>query len=393
MNFSSFYLLSNTIQIYPWGSKTAISDYFGIANPKDEPQAEIWMGSHPNGCSKVLENGEEVLLSDFIKKDASGILGAHTIEAFGGLPYLFKVLAANQALSIQVHPSKSQAEKNFALESQQGIDINCFNRNYKDENHKPELVFALTNYKAMNGFRQFKEIVSLVKQVNSPALSEELDLFYDNLTSKGLERFFRFTLELKGEAKELALYDLLSWARSTNNELGSLIVELNEQWPKDIGLFSPLMFNVLELVPGEAMFLEAGTPHAYIRGLGLEVMASSDNVLRAGLTSKYVDVDELVKCCNFKALDMGDIKTESINDGVQSEFPVPVEDFKFSVFSNPTNYRVKQRRAEIIFAVDSEVILLSDRNQLVLKKGESAFIPLRTCSYSITSEGMLARCY
>ncbi|MEZ8296904.1 mannose-6-phosphate isomerase, class I [Vibrio splendidus] len=393
MSLSSFYLLNNTIQNYPWGSKTAISDYFGIVNTTNEPQAEIWMGAHQNGCSKVFDSGEERLLSDFIDQDPEGILGVQTLDTFGGLPYLFKVLAANEALSIQVHPSKSQAEEGFALEEAEGVDRKAFNRNYKDPNHKPELVYALTNYKAMNGFRDFAEMAALLSDVNSAALNEELVLFRDNMSSEGLQRFFRFTLELEGRAKEQALTDLLAWAKSTSNELGALIIELNGQYPNDVGLLSPLMLNVLELVPGEAMFLDAGTPHAYIKGLGLEVMANSDNVLRAGLTPKYMDVDELVKCCKFNALDINNIRTKPIDDTIQYKFPVPAEDFKFSVFHNPQEYKVDQRRAEIVLAVNADAILVSGKNKLVLMKGESAFIPLSKYGYNITCNGILARCY
>ncbi|MEF1306498.1 mannose-6-phosphate isomerase, class I, partial [Vibrio owensii] len=198
--------------------------------------------------------------------------------------------------SIQVHPNKQQAELGFALEEKQGIPLTAANRNYKDPNHKPELVYALTEYQAMNGFRPTSEIISFFSELAIPELQGLVDDLIANQTPTGLATFFSGLLSLEGEQKEMALTVLLAQARITDLPLFNLILELEKQYPGDIGLFAPLMLNVITLQPGDAMFLDAETPHAYLKGTGLEIMANSDNVLRAGLTPKYMDVKELVAC-------------------------------------------------------------------------------------------------
>lgn len=301
MNHQYFFPMKNVIQDYAWGSKTSINTLFDIDNPENKPQAEIWMGSHANGCSTIVENGETQPLSDFIALDKSGILSIETDTQFGELPYLFKVLAAEKALSIQVHPSKEQAEEGYQREQQQGIAKDAANRNYKDPNHKPELVYALTNYVAMNGFREFSDIVQQFSQLAIDGIAPLVEAFAQSNDEQGLRSFFRDILSLEGDVKTEAINDLLSFAsQNQSNELFALILDLAEQYPGDIGLFCPLMLNVLTLKPGQAMYLDACTPHAYIKGTGLEIMANSDNVLRSGLTPKYMDVDELVKCTVFK---------------------------------------------------------------------------------------------
>lgn len=392
-NPAPFFLLENVIQPYPWGSRDSINTLFGIANPEQQPQAEIWMGAHPNGCSKIQIANETVLLSDFINHNPEQTLGAETQQRFGELPFLFKVLAAAQALSIQVHPSKAQAEEGFAREDAAGIARNAANRNYKDPNHKPELVYALTPYMAMNGFRDFEETIALFDALNAPALKQDVDAFRHNLTSQGLQAFFKAMLELDGDKKSQALDALLSWANNNPDPLAVLVVELNSQYPNDVGLLAPLMLNVLELQPGEAMFLDAGTPHAYIKGTGLEIMANSDNVLRAGLTPKYMDVEELVSSCKFAALDKDKILTQPVESDGEFNFPVPVEDFKFSVLKQPKNKPLTLNRAEILFAVDSDVTLQSGDETLVLTKGQSAFVPLSTKTLTVSSQGTVARAH
>ena len=298
--FPCFFRMNNTIQDYAWGSKTSIESLFGIANPQGKPQAEIWMGAHPNGCSHIEVAGKLTRLADFIEADRAMIIGKDTDKQFGELPYLFKVLAAEKALSVQVHPSKVQAEAGFAKEQQANIAQNAGHRNYKDPNHKPELVYALTPYQAMNGFREFSDIVTLFRALEIAELHELVVALEQNQNEAGLRKFFEAILSLQGEVKEAALNGLLAYAQyHKSDELFALILDLAEQYPGDIGLFSPLMLNVLTLQPGEAMFLDACTPHAYIKGTALEIMANSDNVLRAGLTPKHVDVAELVACTRF----------------------------------------------------------------------------------------------
>ncbi|EIV8652516.1 mannose-6-phosphate isomerase, class I [Vibrio parahaemolyticus] len=399
----NFFKLNNPIQNYAWGSKTALQELFEIENPNQEPQAEIWMGAHPNGCSKIQFEGEDLFLSDFIAKDKAKILSTNTEQRFGTLPYLFKVLSAENALSIQVHPNKFEAEHGFAKEEELGIELSAPNRNYKDVNHKPELVYALTPYQAMNGFRAYTEIVLLFSKVieksNLPVIHQLLEAFKKNLTATGLEAFFIGILSLKGEAKEASIQGLVEYAKayqqtSIKNDLGTLIVELNKSYPGDIGLFAPLMLNVLTLSPGEAMFLDARTPHAYLKGTGLEIMANSDNVLRAGLTPKHIDVVELARCTLFEEKSSDSLLLTPEVFGNRLSYSVPVSDFKFDCLMKSNDERVVMQSAEILLAIDSSLTLHHASGEtLTLSRGESVFIPAYVKEYSINSKGRVARAY
>ncbi|SJL83412.1 mannose-6-phosphate isomerase, class I [Vibrio palustris] len=391
---TAFFRMQNVIKNYSWGSKTSIYELFGIPNSENKPQAEIWMGTHPNGCSTVECQATKLKLSDLIAKDKTSFLSAKTVEEFGELPYLFKVLAANQALSVQVHPSKQEAEVGYEKENNAGIPINSPVRNYKDSNHKPELVYALTRYQAMNGFRNFTEILNLFKSIKSETLLPLIQRFSIDQTASGLEKFFVTLLSLSGQQKKLALNDLLSFAQRKTTDISELILELSQTYPGDIGLFTPLLLNIITLNPGEAMYLEARTPHAYIKGTGLEVMANSDNVLRAGLTTKHIDVIELASCTDFKEKTFETLKLEpTVHEFGEQKYAPPISDFKFSLYPSPSQAVVKPQSAEIIMAIDTDVTLTHRNENFVLSKGQSVFIPAYVDEYSIQSQARIARVY
>lgn len=387
----SFLLMQNPIQGYDWGSHDALTSLFGIPNPDNKPQAELWMGAHPNGCSAVSLAGEMQKLSAVIDAAPAAVLGEVTLARFGSLPYLFKVLCAEKALSIQVHPSKAQAEAGFAREEAAGIPLKAGNRNYKDPNHKPELVFALTPYQAMNGFRAIPAILALFERVKLPALSELTAALAANPGEAGLQHFFHQLLILEGARKEEALVGLLAYAAAhQDEETFALVTSLAVQYPGDVGLFSPLLLNVVTLQPGQAMFLDACTPHAYVRGTGLEIMANSDNVLRAGLTPKYIDVAELLDCTRCVAKPDDQILLSPRVEGVVQHFEVPVPDFTFSVYP-AGEHSLTTTSAEILFAIDGTVTLQQGDAELRLEKGQSAFVPAATGSYRLLAEGRVAR--
>ncbi|MEH8161868.1 mannose-6-phosphate isomerase, class I [Aeromonas allosaccharophila] len=387
----SFLLMQNPIQGYDWGSHDSLTTLFGIPNPQGKPQAELWMGAHPNGCSEVTLAGSVQKLSTVIDAAPAAALGDATLARFGSLPFLFKVLCAEKALSIQVHPSKAQAEAGFAKEEAAGIDIKASNRNYKDPNHKPELVFALTPYQAMNGFRAIPAILTLFDRMTLPALADLTAALRQSQDEAGLQHFFHQLLILCGERKDEALAGLLAYAAAhQEEETFALITNLATQYPGDVGLFSPLLLNVVTLQPGQAMFLDACTPHAYVRGTGLEIMANSDNVLRAGLTPKYIDVAELLDCTRCLPKPDDQILLAPRCDGAVQHFDVPVPDFTFSVY--PTGeHQLTTASAEILFAIDGTVILKHGEQSLRLEKGQSAFIPAATGSYQLLAEGRVAR--
>lgn len=395
MTTPQFLLMDNAIQNYAWGSTTSISELFDISNPSNEPQAEIWMGAHPRGCSKVLLEDKWLRLDALIEQAPENLLSSTTFQRFGELPYLFKVLAAAQALSIQVHPSKEEAEVGFAKENQANIPLDAAERNYKDPNHKPELVYALTEYHALNGFRPLSDVISAFELLNISVLSPLLENLKSAPTEESFQTFFIQLLELDAEKKPLAVDALLSYAEANKSEpLMALIIELSQSYPGDIGLFSPLMLHYVVLEPTQAMYLDARTPHAYLKGTGLEVMANSDNVLRAGLTPKHIDVAELAACTSFAEKPASTLLVEPQQENGALIYPIPVEDFRFAIYPQPSDERVTANSAEIIFAIDEQVTLHHDNGEtLTLDKGQSAFIPASTAQYNVTSNGRVARVF
>lgn len=393
----SLFKLDNIIQNYAWGSKDSINQLFGIVNPNQEPQAEIWMGAHPNGCSKVGGTGEA--LSHVIDENKVDVLGGYTAARFGELPFLFKVLAAETPLSIQVHPNKRKSEMGYERENALGIPLNASNRNYKDPNHKPELVYALTFYKAMNGFRPIEDIISLFEEANIPSLAIELNVLKANADSDALKAFFTAIMSLEGKKKEAVLNELeAAHQRSAKTVMGREAMQYSkdfkQHYPGDIGLFAPLMLNTVELAPGEAMFLFAETPHAYVQGTGLEIMANSDNVLRAGLTPKYIDVPELIDNTIFEPIKPENIRLKPVLKEGKMSYPIPVDDFGFDILSASDESKSQYlRSAEILFCVEGEATVTSEGQSITLKPGESVFVSNNSNVYQYQGNGILARAF
>lgn len=388
--------LKNVIQNYAWGSKTAITTLFGIKNSNDEPQAEIWMGAHVNGCSKN-ESTDQALI-DIINEDKAALLGEYTAARFGELPFLFKVLSAQTPLSIQVHPDLLKAQQGFALENKKGLAINDAKRNYKDPNHKPELVYALTHFKAMNGFRAIEQIIEFFNVIAIPVLNKSLDEFKKSPDSDGLKMFFNAIMSLENADKDSALEELfLKIAHSTNDPkmkaVFAYIKNFREHYPNDIGLFSPLLLNIVELEPGEAMYLSAQTPHAYVQGTALEIMANSDNVLRAGLTPKYIDLPELINNTIFSPKPAESIKLLPLVKQDKLLYPVPVDDFAFEIVCVNNSSKQFMRSAEILFCIDGEVTAISKQEKVTFKKGESIFISNQIAKYVLQGNAKIARAF
>lgn len=385
--------LINSVQNYAWGSKTALTDLYGIANPNNLPMAELWMGAHPKSSSKIEDaSGQARSLRDVIDADKAALLGDKVAQRFGELPFLFKVLCADQPLSIQVHPNKQASEIGFAKENAAGIPLDAAERNYKDPNHKPELVFALTPFLAMNAFREFSEIISLLQPV--AGAHNAIAHFLENPNAEALSQLFTSLLNMQGEEKSHALAVLKAALESQQGEPWETIRLIAQFYPDDSGLFSPLLLNVVKLNPGEAMFLFAETPHAYLQGVALEVMANSDNVLRAGLTPKYIDIPELVANVKFVAKPAAELLTQPVKNGAELDFPIPVEDFAFSLHDlSQTETTIAQESAAILFCVEGEATLHKGEQRLVLKPGESAFVAANESPVSVSGTGRLARVF
>ncbi|MBY4951307.1 mannose-6-phosphate isomerase [Pantoea sp. DY-17] len=384
--------LNNSLQNYAWGSKTALTELYGIENPQGLPMAELWMGAHPKSPSTVEVNGEARSLREVIDADKVATLGKAVAERFGELPFLFKVLCADQPLSIQVHPSKAAAEQGFARENAAGIPLSAAERNYKDANHKPELVYALTPFQAMNGFRELHEIVSLLEPV--AGAHPQIAHFLENANEANLAKLFATLLSLQDEAKSRAIGVLKSALNAREGEAWQTIKSIAIDYPDDSGLFSPLLLNVITLQPGEAMFLFAETPHAYLKGVALEVMANSDNVLRAGLTPKFIDIPELLANLKFQAKPAATLLTQPQRDGETLNFPIPVEDFAFAIHGLSTAPQaLAQNSAALLFCIEGQAIIEKSGQQLVLKPGESCFVAANESPVNAAGTGRLARVF
>ncbi len=385
--------LINSVQNYAWGSKSALTELYGIANPNGLPMAELWMGAHPRSSSKIEDaSGQPQSLREVIDQDKTALLGQTVAERFGELPFLFKVLCADQPLSIQVHPNKQASEIGFAKENAAGIPLDAAERNYKDPNHKPELVFALTPFLAMNAFREFSDIISLLQPV--AGAHQAIAHFLAQPDADSLSQLFASLLNMQGEEKSHALAVLKATLASQQGEPWETIRFISEFYPDDSGLFSPLLLNVVKLNPGEAMFLFAETPHAYLKGVALEVMANSDNVLRAGLTPKYIDIPELVANVKFVPKPAAELLTAPEQRGAELDFPIPVADFAFSLHDLSTSVStLAQSSAAILFCVEGEAVLSKGEKQLVLKPGESAFVSAEESPIEASGIGRLARVY
>lgn len=383
--------LHNSLQHYAWGSKTALTELYGIENPQQQPMAELWMGAHPKSSSLVEINGERRALREIIAADKSALLGEKVAARFGELPFLFKVLCAEQPLSIQVHPGKSAAAEGFARENAAGIPLDAPERNYKDANHKPELVYALTPFLAINGFRPFAEIIALLQPIAGahPAIAH----FLQQPDEASLATLFSSLLSLQHDEKKRALDILKATLHTQSGEPWQTMQNLADVYPDDNGLFSPLLLNMIELQPGEAMFLFAETPHAYLRGVALEVMANSDNVLRAGLTPKHIDLAELMANVKFTPRAADSLLTEPVLHDGMHEFPVPVDDFAFAIHPlSATPVTLSQQSAAILFCIDGEARLAGPQ-PLTLKAGESCFVAASESPVTVCGHGQLARVY
>ncbi len=335
--------LSNRIQGYAWGSRTAIPTLLGVP-PTGAPQAELWLGAHPSAPSTVSDGRT---LDAFIAQAPSRILGVKVAERFEGrLPFLLKVLAAAEPLSLQAHPSLEQARVGFAAENAAGIPVAAPHRNYRDANHKPEIICALTPFRALCGFRRVADTVRLF---------DALGLDTSVLVRQGLAAYFK-QLMTSPHLESLAAAKTVEGFEAEC----ALARQLAAKYPGDAGVIGALLLNLVELQPGEALYLDAGNLHAYVEGTGIELMANSDNVLRGGLTPKHVDVAELLKVLNF---------TDGPPNVLRGEYPTPVADFSLSRL-NVEGSTPLAAAAQILLVTDGEVTL----SGATLRRGESVFL-------------------
>ena len=386
--------LKNIIQEYAWGSYTAIPELLGESSPAENPQAELWMGAHHKAPSEVIIGKRKITLPELIKEDPMALLGSKTAKKFSGsLPFLFKVLAMAEPLSIQAHPNLVQAKEGFARENKQNIPIDGFKRNYRDANHKPEILCALTTCWALKGFRPIEQIVSIMEPLNITGIAPLVEALDKNPNEQGLSRFFSSLLTLDPESKRLAVNEVLAHIQQADQLCRHWIVKLNERYPGDIGVLSPLFLNLVEVKPGEALFLQAGQLHAYLQGVGIELMANSDNVLRGGLTPKHIDVAELLSILDFKGAEPEKVQIESAAAG-EEFYLTSAAEFRLSRISVEEELEYlssRERSIEIIICTQGSASVwdLSTGAGFTVKKGDSFIIPASVEEYRITGNAHL----
>ncbi len=326
--------LTNTVRPYAWGSTTAIPDLLGTP-PTGEPQAEMWMGAHPGAPSSVERGAGALLLPDVISADPEGELGPEAVRAFGPrLPFLLKLLAAASPLSLQVHPDLEQARQGFADEEARGVPLQAAGRNYKDPNHKPELICALTPFDGLCGFRSTKEAADLLSALDVDGLKPYVDVLRAAPEGEALREVLTAVLtadrdEIAGTVAEAADAAAALAGAGPHAQSYAAYTSIARHYPGDPGVIAAMLLNHVRLQPGEALYLGAGVPHAYLDGLGVEIMANSDNVLRCGLTPKHVDVPELLRIVRFEPGEPAVLRPEAGPDG-EEHYEVPVDEFRLS---------------------------------------------------------------
>ncbi|MHB9291483.1 mannose-6-phosphate isomerase [Hollandina sp. SP2] len=378
--------LKNPVKHYDWGSPQWIPQLLGAANPEGLPWAELWMGVHPEGPSLIESEGTVLPLSLLIAQDPALYIGTAVQQAFGTLPFLFKLLAVEKPLSIQAHPNREQAQKGWERENHLCIPFKAPYRNYKDPYHKPEIICALSPFKALCGFQEPEQIAqgltgfahsapeplrstlnTLIQTLQTRDTAQSLRAFLQGLFA--LPPALGQTLSAYGrEHKERLIHEYPAY-----KEAWQLIAYFAELYPGDPAVIAPLYLNRIVLEPGEGLYLPAGVLHGYLSGFGVELMANSDNVLRGGLSSKHVDSQELVHILDFSVFHPQILRPQP------SGYQIPTTEFSLWVRegqgdqvqypqSLPGILIVTQGKLHITFAGGDE--------EWNLKQGESAFIPV-----------------
>jgi mannose-6-phosphate isomerase len=377
-----FFRLCNEIKHYPWGSPRWIPELIGKKNPEKTPFAELWMGVHPLGPSQIENGNKKEALSVYIEAHETTVWGK---SAGGKLPFLFKLLASEKPLSIQVHPDAAQARAGWERENREGVEENAPQRNYKDPSHKPEILCALGPFTALCGFRGADESAELLTTLSLPVLGKPLQALKS--PGSGGERIKAFLQALFAlgppERETLSRAVLGLPGASPGKDPADFPVKLAAKfaalYPGDPGILAPFYLRILTLKPLEAVFLKAGIMHSYVEGFGVELMANSDNVLRGGLTNKHIDIPELLRILDFSPYTPSILSPPDTEGPLVFSYPLPLKtEFSLTLLRNrdrPLPYPLKG--PSILCVTEGSLILTGNRNTLSLRTGDSAFIAAR----------------
>ncbi|HEY4107585.1 mannose-6-phosphate isomerase, class I [Puia sp.] len=380
--------LAGKVQNYAWGGSAFLPQLLRLPNPEGHPFAEYWMGAHDSAPADL----EGVALNEYIGRDPRETLGSYTADRFGRLPYLLKILDVKDMLSIQVHPSKENAELEFAAENKRGVAQNAPERNYKDDNHKPELMVALSEFWLLHGFKPEEQLMQALDA--TPELAFLVPLF----EKKGYQGLYQAVMEMPQLEVNDVLEPLLERIVPAYRE-GQLKKSEEDFWAAraaltydqpgkiDRGIFSIYFFNLLNLQPGEAIFQDAGLPHAYLEGQNVEIMANSDNVLRGGLTPKHVDVTELLKHIRFEATHPR-IVAEDYGPGRIAVFRTPAPDFELSKISllKGEILTIRAHSAEILIVTEGKTGVIEQGAAPFSRKAGEAFLAFHQAKFELNAQ-------
>jgi mannose-6-phosphate isomerase len=347
------------------------------------------LGANPGDPSWLEEPTGEVSLLQAVLDDPEGQLGPTARARFGdALPFLLKVLAADEPLSLQAHPSAEQAAEGYQREQRLGIPVNSPVRNYRDGSHKPELLVALHHFEALAGFRPAAQTVKLLRALAVADLDPYIDLLNDQSDADGLRALFTTWITAPQPDIDVLVTAVLDGAinymTSGATEFAAVaktVLELGERYPGDAGVLAALLLNRITLGPGEGIFLAAGNLHAYLRGVGLEVMANSDNVLRGGLTPKHVDVPELLRVLNFTPTTEAQLRADTHPDGLASFYDTPTAEFAASVLTlgddqigHEVDAPSRHDGPQILLCIEGETAVHGKSESLTLNRGTAAWV-------------------
>ncbi|MCR6690558.1 mannose-6-phosphate isomerase, class I [Cellulomonas sp.] len=390
------YRLAPATQHYAWGSTTAIPELLRV-EPDGRPVSEAWFGAHPSAPAR-LADAEHCTLDALVADDPTGVLGEDVVARFGTqLPYLLKLIAASAPLSLQVHPSRARARAGFAREDRDGVPLDAPERSYRDDNHKPELVYALSRFEAMVGFRAPRRAAELLVGLESTLAEQLHQHLVADPTPEGVRAAFAWLLapRTRPHADDVAA---LAQACQRRLDAGSpsprtdrTVIRLHRAYPGDPGAVTSVLLNPVTLQPGEALFVPAGAVHAYLEGVAVELMANSDNVLRAGLTVKHVDLPELLENLDSVAAPPIRIAPERVFTSTEI-FYAPVDDFELSVthLDSDDEARLPGRGPRVVLCLDGSVRVRGERDgALDLQPGQSAFVPAADGALIASGRGTL----
>lgn len=387
----AIYKLTGCVQNYAWGGKDYIPALFSLNKQPEQSYAEWWLGAHSSAPSIIHLADKQMPLNEFIAQNPQ-VLGKQSAVDFGPeLPFLLKILDVAKPLSIQLHPTKQQAQVGFEAENKQGVDLKAATRTYKDRNHKPEMMIALSEFWLLHGFKAKQQIIATLK--TRPSLTalatqlenQDLHRFYASIMQADQTQLASWLLPIIQQNKTDYLAHKLTpdnpdyWVLYTMDEM-----EISED-KLDAGLICFYLFNIVKLEKGEGIYQAAGIPHAYLRGQNIELMACSDNVIRGGLTPKHIDIPALLEI-----VDCREVEPEIIPVAPNQRlftYSTPATDFALS----QVKYEVGQMQechaqsAQIVLVMQGELKLLQKQTALVLKQGESALID---CDTAYQIEGL-----